>query len=159
MKISSIIFVVLVLAGTSYSNAQNIEITPDSGLALSISANGTCWNDCWVATTPIGDGTIVAILKGGSVVDQGFLEVPLEVSNDDAPPPPSDGTGSRSRSFDAFGRNNKGQWGTFVTTITYTYVDFVLRDQKAETTFTPLDPPPGDGEGGGDEASKGGSGG
>lgn len=119
-----------------------------SGLVLSLSADGNCWDDCWVQSIPLGQGTTIAIMKGAQVLDQGFVAAPLDVSSD-APTPPPGGTGSVSVSFHAPGVNDAGETGIYVTTIVYTYSNFIIRDADSDTRFVKdLDPLPGEGEDG-----------
>jgi len=145
--------------GYGIANAQNLELEDESsgGATLSLSANGTCWNDCWVDVSPQANGTLLAIMKDDSVADLGFVSYPMnELPDGDAPNPPSDGFGSVSQNFNGFGVNGNGQTGMWSVTITWTFVDFQLRDVRTETTFTPIDPPPDDGEGSGNNGGSGG---
>lgn len=149
--IAAMALIFSICASNALAQLSNPEISDSgSGPVLLLSANGSCWDDCWVQTMPLGQGTSVAIMKGGQVVDQGFVETPLHVSSDD-PGPPADGFGTVSVSFAAQGQNQNGagESGWYFTTITYTYSNYILRDVKSETDFVKdSDPPSGEGEDG-----------
>ena len=138
-----------ICASSAMAQLSNPEISgAGSGSMLLLSADGSCWDDCWVQTIPLGQGTAVAIMKGDQVVDQGFVETSLNVASDD-PGPPADGFGTVSVSFAAQGQNGAGEPGWYFTTITYTYSNYILRDVKSETEFVKdSDPPAGEGEDG-----------
>lgn len=128
--------------------AQTVEITPDS--TLSINADGLCMNDCVVEITPIGDQTVVAIIKNGTTLASGFTDAPLPAGvHSDPGPPADDGTGGESEVEDYAGENAEGELGTFYRTTTWYYQDFMLRNVECSVEFVPEpDPPPEEGEGG-----------
>jgi len=129
-------------AGVGFDDAGD-----GGGTLLQLSANGTCWDDCWVQSSPLGEGTVIAVMKSGQVVDQGYVDAPLNVQSD-APAPPPSGTGSKSDSSSSTGWNSAGQPGAWVTTTTYTFSDHKLRNVESKTEWIPeMDPPADDGEG------------
>lgn len=142
------VLVTLLVASGSVAQLPNPEISDSgSGLVLSLSADGNCWNDCWVQSMPLGQGTTIAIMKGALVVDQGFVDAPLNVTGD-APMPPPDGNGTVSVSFTAPGEKD-GKPGLFITTINYMYSGYVIRDVQSRTDFfEDSDPPPDEGNDG-----------
>ena len=118
------------------------------GALLELSANGTCWDDCWVESTPLHGGTVIAVMKNGQVVDQGYVDAPLDVEGD-APAPPPGGSGSKSDSWESHGWNSAGEPGRWVTTVTYTYSDNRLRNVQSRTEWVPDMDLPADEEDGG----------
>ena len=148
-----LVFLLSAASWTPFALAQNLELTPDSG--LNISADGICWDDCSVQITPIGDGAVVAILKNGSVVDQEFTNAPLQEGRDDAPTPPPEGTGPVSEGEHYYGENDDGQMGSYQRTTTWNYENYVLKNVSCVIEFVPMDPP----DEGDDGAGSGGSGG
>lgn len=137
--------VTLVLA--TAIQAQTVEITPDS--TLSLDADGLCMNDCVVEITPIGDQTVVAIIKNGTTLASGFTDAPLPAGvHSDPGPPADDGTGGESEVEDFTGENKEGELGTFYRTTTWYYQDYMLRNVECSVEFVP-EPDPPEEEGGG----------